>query len=78
MNRKIQELRQLNNLRELIKKKLKDFKVSRAAYTESSSLDILKQIRESLEQYMKEIKGKMYNEKRTMHIGECTLNLPML
>lgn len=59
LNKKIQELRQLNNLRELVKKKLKDFKVSTAAYTESSSLDVLKQIRESLEQNMKGIEGKI-------------------
>ena len=59
LNRKIQELRQLNNLRTLVTKKLKDFKVTTAAYTEESSLTVIEEIRSRLQEKIKEIENKM-------------------
>lgn len=59
LNRKIQELRQLNNLRALVTKKLKDFKVTTAAYTEESSLTVIEEIRSRLQEKIKEIENKM-------------------
>ena len=59
LNRKIQELRQLNNLRTLITKKLKDFKVTTAAYTEESSLSVIAEIRKHLQEQIREIGNKM-------------------
>ena len=59
LNRKIQELRQLNNLRTLVTKKLKDFKVTTAAYTEESSLTVIEEIRSRLQEKTKEIENKM-------------------
>ena len=59
LNRKIQELRQLNNLRALVTKKLKDFKVTTAAYTEESSLTVIEEIRSRLQEKTKEIENKM-------------------
>lgn len=59
LNRKIQELRQLNNLRTLATKKLKDFKVTTAAYTEESSLTVIEEIRSHLQEKIKEIENKM-------------------
>lgn len=61
LNKKIQELRQLNNLRSLVTKKLKDFKVTTAAYTEESSLEEITYIRHFLGKRMKELEKKILN-----------------